>query len=93
MKIETITPEEFLGDVLGDLNSRRARIEEIRERKSVKLIHGTVPLGTMFGYATSLRSLSQGRATYTMEPAFYQEVSASLAQEIIQKGALRKEGK
>ena len=93
MKIEVITPEEFLGDVLGDLNSRRARIEEIVERKEVKLIHGTVPLATMFGYATSLRSVSQGRASYTMEPAFYQEVPASLAQEVVQKGNLRKEGK
>ncbi len=85
MRIEVVVPNEYMGDVIGDLNARRARIENIKERGLVKVIHGTVPLATMFGYATALRSLSQGRANYTMEPAFYQEVPANLAEEIIHK--------
>ena len=93
MKIEIVCPEQFLGDVLGDLNARRARIEEIRERGKIKLVDGTVPLGSMFGYATSIRSLSQGRASYSMEPKFYQEVPKNLADEIIQKETLQKEAK
>lgn len=87
MRIEVVTPEEYMGDVIGDLNSRRCRIEQIKDRGLTKVIHGVVPLSTMFGYATSLRSLSQGRANYTMEPAFYQEVPGNLAEEIISKGA------
>jgi len=86
MKIEVLVPEEYMGDVIGDLNSRRCRIEELKERGQVKVIRGHVPLMTMFGYATRLRSLSQGRANFTMEPAFYQEVPANLAEEIISKG-------
>jgi len=86
MKIEVVTPEEYMGDVISDLNSRRCRIEEIKERGLAKLIHGHVPLATMFGYATALRSLSQGRANYTMEFAFYQEVPSNLAEEIVSKG-------
>ena len=86
MKIEVVTPEDYMGDVIGDLNSRRCRIEEIKERGQIKVMHGVVPLGTMFGYATRLRSLSQGRANFTMEPAFYQEIPAALAEEIITKG-------
>ncbi len=87
MKIEVVTPEEYMGDVIGDLNSRRCRIEQIKERGMTKVIHGVVPLAMMFGYSTSLRSLSQGRANYTMEPAFYQEIPANLAEEIISKGS------
>ena len=87
MRIEVVTPEEYMGDVIGDLNSRRCRIEQIKERGLTKVIHGVVPLATMFGYATSLRSLSQGRANFTMEPAFYQEVPGNLAEEIISKGS------
>ncbi|MFH1857567.1 MAG: elongation factor G [Candidatus Omnitrophota bacterium] len=86
MKIEAITPEDYMGDVIGDLNTRRCRIERIKDRAMSKVIDGLVPLATMFGYATSLRSLSQGRANYTMEPAFYQEVPANLSEEIIQRG-------
>ena len=87
MNIEVVTPEEYMGDVIGDLNSRRCRIEQIKERGMTKVIHGVVPLATMFGYSTSLRSLSQGRANYTMEPAFYQEIPAALAEEIISRGS------
>ena len=85
MKIEVIVPAEYMGDVIGDLNARRCRIEHIKERGLTKVIQGLVPLATMFGYATTLRSLTQGRANYNMEPAFYQEVPAALAEEIIHK--------
>ena len=86
MKIEVIVPGQYMGDVIGDLNSRRCRIEHIKERGLTKIIQGSVPLATMFGYATGLRSLGQGRANHTMEPAFYQEVPANLAEEIMNKG-------
>jgi len=84
MDMEIITPEEYLGDVLGDLNSRRAKIESMDQRGSSKIIRALVPLSGMFGYATAIRSLTQGRATYTMEPSFYQEVPSNIAEKIIQ---------
>lgn len=71
MKVEALVPEQYLGDVLSDLNSRRARISEISDRSGVRIIKSEVPLAEMFGYATSIRSLSQGRGTYTMEPISY----------------------
>ncbi len=83
MKLEVITPDEYLGDILGDMNSRRGRIENMSTNKKIHTIDGSVPLAAMFGYSSSLRSLSQGRATYTMEPAFYETVSEKLAQEIL----------
>ncbi|MBI5574194.1 MAG: elongation factor G [Elusimicrobia bacterium] len=83
MKLEVITPDEYLGDILGDINSRRGRIENMSTNKKIHTIDGYVPLAAMFGYSSSLRSLSQGRATYTMEPAFYETVSEKLAQEIL----------
>ena len=83
MKLEVITPEEYLGDILGDINARRGRIENMLTNKKVHTIDGYVPLAAMFGYSSSLRSLSQGRATYTMEPAFYETVSEKLSQEIL----------
>jgi len=83
MKLEVITPDEYLGDILGDINSRRGRIENMSTNKKIHTIDGSVPLAAMFGYSSSLRSLSQGRATYTMEPAFYETVSEKLAQEIL----------
>ncbi|MBI4457362.1 elongation factor G, partial [Candidatus Uhrbacteria bacterium] len=67
MKVEVITPENFMGDVIGDLNSKRGQILEMRDRASVKLIDAYVPLAEMFGYATQLRSMTQGRASYSME--------------------------
>lgn len=84
MNTEVVTPEENLGDVIGDLNSRRAKIEAINQRGNVKAIRGFVPLSEAFGYATSLRGLTQGRATYTMEPSFYQEVPKHIAEKIIE---------
>ncbi|MFC1577167.1 elongation factor G, partial [Candidatus Omnitrophota bacterium] len=79
MDVEVTCPDQYMGDVIGDLNSRRTRISAIADRSNVKMIRGFTPLGEMFGYATSLRSLTQGRATYTMEPSFYQEVPANIS--------------
>jgi elongation factor G len=86
MKVEVTTPEEYMGDVIGDLSSRRAKIEEMTQKGNVKAVHGHVPLSEMFGYATAVRSLSQGRATYMMEPAYYQEVPKAFAEKVV-KGA------
>ncbi len=85
MRIELVIPEEYLGDVLGDFNGRRGRVESMEPRAQAQIVHGTVPLREMFGYATILRSLSQGRATYTMSFSHYSEVPANLAREIINK--------
>ncbi|NLZ43510.1 MAG: elongation factor G [Clostridia bacterium] len=85
MRIELVIPEEYLGDVLGDFNGRRGRVESMEPRAQAQIVHGTVPLREMFGYATTLRSLSQGRATYTMSFSHYSEVPANLAREIINK--------
>ncbi len=84
MKVEATTPEEFLGDVSGDLSSRRAKIEKIEDRSNVKAIDSQVPLSEMFGYATQLRSLTQGRASFVMEFSHYEEVPKSIAQEIVE---------
>lgn len=85
MKVEAVTPEEFMGDVMGDLNRRRGILQGIDDSPSGKLIHAEVPLSEMFGYATDLRSMSQGRATYTMEFAKYSEVPANIAEQIVDK--------
>jgi len=83
MKIEAVTPEKFMGDVIGDLNSRRAHIAEMSDRGQAKVIDALVPLAEMFGYATILRSLTQGRANYTMEFDHYAEVPRHIAEQII----------
>jgi elongation factor G len=85
MKVEAVTPEEFMGDVMGDLNRRRGILQGIDDSPSGKLIHAEVPLSEMFGYATDLRSMSQGRATYTMEFSKYVEVPNNIAEQIIDK--------
>ncbi len=85
MDVEVVTPEEYLGDVMGDLNSRRGKIEGFSARKDAQVIKATVPLAEMFGYATVLRSMTQGRAIYTMQFAHYAEVPKSLAEEIAEK--------
>jgi elongation factor G len=85
MKVEAVTPEEFMGDVMGDLNRRRGILQGIDDSPSGKLIHAEVPLAEMFGYATDLRSMSQGRATYTMEFSKYLEVPANIAEQIKDK--------
>ena len=83
MKIEVITPEQFMGDVIGDLNAKRGQIQEMRDRAGVKVIDAAVPLAEMFGYATGLRSMSQGRASYNMEFSHYAEVPRNVAETII----------
>ncbi len=83
MKVEVVTPEEYMGDVIGNLNARRGRISNLEHRGSTQVISAQVPLGDMFGYATDLRSLTQGRATYTMHFGQYEPVPAHLAEEII----------
>lgn len=85
MKVEAVTPEDFMGDVMGDLNRRRGVLQGIDDSPSGKLIHAEVPLSEMFGYATDLRSMTQGRATYSMEFAKYSEVPANIAEQIIDK--------
>ncbi len=87
MKVEVVTPEDFMGDVIGDLNARRGRIEEMEDRGNVKVIHAFVPLGEMFGYTNQLRSMSQGRASSTMELDHYGEVPSHVAEAIIAKNA------
>ncbi|MBU2575948.1 elongation factor G, partial [Patescibacteria group bacterium] len=83
MKVEAVTPEEFMGDVVGDLNSKRAKILEMNDRANMKVILAEVPLGEMFGYATSLRSMTQGRASYSMEFLNYQEVPKNVSADIV----------
>jgi elongation factor G len=83
MAVEVVTPEEYLGDVMGDLNSRRGRIEHLEPRGNAQAVRARVPLAEMFGYATSLRSMTQGRATFTMQFDRYEEVPQSIAGEIV----------
>jgi elongation factor G len=83
MSIETVTPEEYLGDVIGDLNSRRGRVLNIERRGNVQVIKAQAPLAEMFGYATDLRSKTQGRATYTMQFSHYDEVPKGVSEGII----------
>ena len=83
MKLEVTTPEEYLGDVIGDMNMRRIKVENIDQKGLIKIVSGAAPLAQMFGYATALRSLTQGRATYTMEPSFYKEVPGDITEKIL----------
>ena len=83
MKVEVVVPEQFFGDITGDLNSKRGKIEQMSERAMMKVVDAKVPLSEMFGYATKLRSMSQGRASYTMEFNHYEEVPANVAELII----------
>ncbi len=85
MKVEVITPEANMGDVIGDLNSRRAKISEMGSRGNARFVRGTVPLSEMFGYATIVRSISQGRASFNLEPSHYEEVPVNVAKAVIEK--------
>ena len=87
MKVTVIVPEEYMGDVIGDLNSRRGEIQGFEDRSGVKQINARVPLGDMFGYATDLRSKTQGRGQYVMEPDGYKEVPKSISEKIISSRA------
>ncbi len=93
MEIEVTTPEEYMGDVMGDLNSRRGKIEGFNARKDAQVIKAKAPLSEMFGYATVLRSMTQGRAIYSMQFAHYSEVPKSIAEEISEKSAIKKSEK
>jgi elongation factor G len=87
MDLEIVTPEEYMGQILGDLNGRRAKVAALKQRKQLRIIRAFVPLAEVFNYATILRSLSQGRGIYTMEPSYYSEVPSYISEKIIGLGA------
>ena len=93
MSVEVVVPEEYMGTIIGDLSSRRGRIEGIEHRAGSQVIKAMVPLAEMFGYATNMRSNTQGRATFSMHFAHYEEAPRSVAEEIIAKvqGKARRE--
>jgi len=83
MAVEVVTPEDYLGDVMGNLNSRRGRVEHLEPRGNAQAIKAMVPLSEMFGYATDLRSMTQGRATFTMQFERYEDVPQGIASELV----------
>ena len=83
MKVDITVPEDYMGDVIGDINARRGRLEGMEDVSGSKLIHAFVPLSEMFGYATDLRSKTQGRGTYSMEPSHNEEVPKSVLDAIV----------
>jgi elongation factor G len=85
MKLEVITPEENMGDIVGDLNRRRGQVEGMDSRNGAQVIKAKVPLSEMFGYVTSLRTMSSGRATSTMEFSHYEQVPGNIAEEVVSK--------
>lgn len=91
MKVEVTVPEEYMGDVIGDINSRRGRMEGMEARSGNQIIRGFIPLSEMFGYATDLRSKTQGRGTYSMEPSHYEEVPKSVLEQIVSTRAKKSE--
>ena len=89
MKVEVVTPEDYMGDVVGDLNRRRGMILGMDENPLGRVVNAEVPLAEMFGYATSVRSMSQGRASYTMEFLKYSEAPSNVSQDIIAKSKVK----
>ena len=87
MKVDITVPEEYMGDVIGDVNARRGRMEGMDNDDGMQDIHAFIPLSEMFGYATDLRSKTQGRGTYTMEPSHYEEVPKSVFESIVSSRA------
>ena len=85
MGVEVVTPDEYMGDVIGDLSSRRGRIEGMEARGNTQVVRAHVPLSEMFGYSTDLRSRTQGRATYTMQFDSYQQVPEGIASDIVKR--------
>ena len=85
MKVEVVTPEEYMGDIIGDLNSRRGQVTGMDQRGNARVIEALVPLSTMFGYVNTLRSMSQGRAQYTMQFDRYAEVPQAISEEVRQR--------
>jgi len=90
MKVEVTTPEDYMGDVVGDLNRRRGKVNAMNQRGNVRVVDALVPLAEMFGYATELRSITQGRAAYTMQFEHYEEVPPNISKEISEKAAAKK---
>ncbi|HAH07718.1 MAG TPA: elongation factor G [Elusimicrobia bacterium] len=90
MRLEVTMPEQYMGDVIADLSARRAKIAEMGVRGNVKFVRGAVPLSTMFGYATAVRSISQGRAAFSMEPSHYEQVPANVQKAIVEKRGMKK---
>jgi len=84
MKVEVTTPEEYMGNVVGDINSKRGQIERMYDRSNIKVIDAKVPLSEMFGYATQLRSMTQGRANYSMEFLHYSEAPRNVAEKVME---------
>ncbi len=84
MSVEVVTPQEFVGDVIGDLSRRRGHVEAQEPRGNAMAVQASVPLAEMFGYATDVRSTTQGRATYTMQFDRYEEVPGNIAEEIVE---------
>ncbi len=91
MSLEVITPEEYLGDVMGDISGRRGKVTGMDSRPGVQVVAAQVPLSTMFGYATDLRSASQGRATFSLQFSHYEQMPASVAREVIDKARAERE--
>ncbi|MCC6352356.1 MAG: elongation factor G [Verrucomicrobiae bacterium] len=85
MKVEVVCPDEFQGDIMGDLNRRRGKISEMTSRDNAAIIHAEVPLAEMFGYSTSIRSMSKGRAAYSMEPSHFEQVPAQITQQVLER--------
>jgi elongation factor G len=85
MDVEVVTPEEYMGDVLGDINGRRGKIREMDAHDAVQVISAAVPLAEMFGYTTTLRSLTKGRASYTMEPETFDVVPETICQKVLNR--------
>ena len=83
MKVEVVVPDDYLGDVIGDLNSRRGRVEGMDAHAGLQSIHAIVPLSEMFGYATALRSRTQGRGNYSMQFEHYEEVPKGIANKVL----------
>jgi elongation factor G len=83
MKVEVTTPDEYQGDLLGDLNRRRGKIQSIEAKNNSTILYAEVPLAEMFGYATAIRSLSKGRAAYSMEPFRFEQVPSSILATIL----------
>ena len=91
MKVEITVPEEYMGDVIGDVNSRRGRMEGMDANDGMQEIHAFIPLSEMFGYATDLRSKTQGRGSYSMEPSHYEEVPKSVLETIVASRAKKED--
>src|SRR5438046_4290313 len=83
MKVENSTPEEYQGDIIGDLNRRRAKVNSIEARGNLTIVNAEAPLAEMFGYATAIRSLSKGRSSYSMEPSHFEQVPQQLVAAVL----------